>query len=110
MHRIAPTESVAGVRQHSTCGGSIATMVPTRPAVASRKFGGSTSGWRSGSGAGLSVMPLALDRAKRNRQHRHRGWACRQLRPPGRDIGAVWVFIRSGGVWTQQGSKLVGAR
>jgi hypothetical protein len=25
------------------------------------------------------------------------------------DIGAVWVFTRSGGVWTQQGSKLVGA-
>ena len=25
-------------------------------------------------------------------------------------VGAVWVFIRSGGVWTQQGSKLVGAR
>ncbi len=24
------------------------------------------------------------------------------------DIGAAWVFTRSGGVWTQQGSKLVG--
>ena len=24
------------------------------------------------------------------------------------NIGAVWVFTRSGGVWTQQGSKLVG--
>jgi hypothetical protein len=24
------------------------------------------------------------------------------------DTGAVWVFTRSGGVWTQQGSKLVG--
>jgi hypothetical protein len=23
-------------------------------------------------------------------------------------IGAVWVFTRSGGLWTQQGSKLVG--
>jgi hypothetical protein len=23
-------------------------------------------------------------------------------------IGAVWVFTRSAGVWTQQGSKLVG--
>src|SRR5262249_26769198 len=23
-------------------------------------------------------------------------------------VGAVWVFKRSGGVWTQQGSKLVG--
>jgi hypothetical protein len=23
-------------------------------------------------------------------------------------IGATWVFTRSGGVWTQQGSKLVG--
>jgi hypothetical protein len=23
--------------------------------------------------------------------------------------GAAWVFIRSGGAWTQQGSKLVGA-
>lgn len=23
-------------------------------------------------------------------------------------VGAVWVFTRSGGVWTQQGSKLVG--
>jgi hypothetical protein len=25
------------------------------------------------------------------------------------DIGAVWVFARSNGVWTQQGSKLVGS-
>jgi lipocalin len=25
------------------------------------------------------------------------------------DIGAAWVYTRSGGVWTQQGSKLVGA-
>jgi hypothetical protein len=24
------------------------------------------------------------------------------------DAGAVWIFVRSGGVWTQQGSKLVG--
>jgi hypothetical protein len=24
--------------------------------------------------------------------------------------GAAWVFTRSGGVWTQQGSKLVGTR
>lgn len=24
------------------------------------------------------------------------------------DVGAVWVFTRSGGTWTQQGSKLVG--
>ena len=24
------------------------------------------------------------------------------------DVGAAWVFIRSGGVWSQQGSKLVG--
>ena len=24
------------------------------------------------------------------------------------DVGAAWVFTRSGGVWTQQGSKLVG--
>jgi hypothetical protein len=24
------------------------------------------------------------------------------------DVGAVWVFTRSGGVWSQQGSKLVG--
>jgi hypothetical protein len=24
------------------------------------------------------------------------------------DVGAVWVYTRSGGVWTQQGSKLVG--
>lgn len=24
------------------------------------------------------------------------------------DAGAAWVFVRSGGVWTQQGSKLVG--
>jgi len=23
-------------------------------------------------------------------------------------VGAVWVFTRSGGVWTQQGSKLIG--
>ena len=27
----------------------------------------------------------------------------------GTNFGAVWVFVRSGGVWTQQGSKLVGA-
>src|SRR5262245_27858072 len=25
------------------------------------------------------------------------------------DTGAVWVFVRSGGVWTQQGNKLVGS-
>jgi hypothetical protein len=25
------------------------------------------------------------------------------------DIGAAWVFTRSGGVWSQQGSKLVGS-
>jgi hypothetical protein len=25
-----------------------------------------------------------------------------------RSIGAAWVFTRSGAVWTQQGSKLVG--
>jgi len=23
-------------------------------------------------------------------------------------VGATWIFTRSGGVWTQQGSKLVG--
>ena len=23
-------------------------------------------------------------------------------------VGAAWVFTRSGGVWTQQGAKLVG--
>jgi FG-GAP repeat len=28
--------------------------------------------------------------------------------PFGNAVGAAWVFIRSGGVWTQQGSKLVG--
>ena len=44
-----------------------------------------------------------LRRAVRRRQHRHRGRAQRQ---PG--TGAAWVFTRSGGVWTQQGSKLVG--
>jgi lipocalin len=27
---------------------------------------------------------------------------------PGSAIGAAWVYTRSGGVWTQQGSKLVG--
>jgi hypothetical protein len=25
------------------------------------------------------------------------------------NIGATWVFVRSGGVWTQPGSKLVGS-
>jgi hypothetical protein len=25
------------------------------------------------------------------------------------DVGAAWVFTRSGGIWTQQGSKLVGS-
>ena len=25
------------------------------------------------------------------------------------NVGAVWIFTRSGGVWTQQGSKLVGS-
>jgi hypothetical protein len=24
------------------------------------------------------------------------------------NIGATWIFTRSGGIWTQQGSKLVG--
>lgn len=24
------------------------------------------------------------------------------------DVGAAWIFVRSGGVWTQQGAKLVG--
>ena len=28
--------------------------------------------------------------------------------PGDNGVGAAWVFIRSGGVWTQQGSKLVG--
>jgi hypothetical protein len=28
--------------------------------------------------------------------------------PADNDVGAVWVFTRSGGVWTQQGNKLVG--
>ena len=37
------------------------------------------------------------------RQHRHRRRVARQL-----DTGAAWVFTRSGGVWSQQGSKLVG--
>ena len=27
---------------------------------------------------------------------------------PGYDFGAAWIFTRSGGVWTQQGNKLVG--
>src|SRR5271169_4750238 len=27
----------------------------------------------------------------------------------GSDVGAAWVFTRSGGVWTQQGNKLVGS-
>ena len=55
-----------------------------------------------GSGAGgcaarLVGVPL------RRRQHGHRrgGWGqC--------SAGAAWVWTRSGGVWTQQGSKLVG--
>jgi hypothetical protein len=42
-----------------------------------------------------------LRRAVRRRQHRHRGGG-------GDDVGAAWVYTRSGGVWTQQGSKLVG--
>ena len=44
-----------------------------------------------------------LGRAVGRRQHRHRGRVRRQ-----RSTGAAWVFTRSGGVWTQQGSKLVG--
>ena len=44
-----------------------------------------------------------LGRAVGRRQHRHRRRARRQL-----NAGAAWVFTRSGGVWTQQGSKLVG--
>ncbi|HEX7564781.1 MAG TPA: hypothetical protein VF396_16280, partial [Bradyrhizobium sp.] len=42
--------------------------------------------------------------AVRRWQYRHRGWGCRQR---GRR-GAAWVYTRSGSVWTQQGSKLVG--
>ena len=38
------------------------------------------------------------------REHRHRRRARRRLLR----VGAAWVFTRSGGVWTQQGSKLVG--
>ena len=44
-----------------------------------------------------------LGRAVRRRQHRDRGRVCRQ-----RGAGAAWVFTRSGGVWSQQGAKLVG--
>ena len=41
-------------------------------------------------------------RAFRRRQHRDHRWAS--------DLnGAAWVFTRSNGVWTQQGSKLVGS-
>jgi hypothetical protein len=39
---------------------------------------------------------------------RHRGWTLWQLRQQLCGIGAAWVFTNSGGVWTQQGSKLVG--
>ena len=55
-----------------------------------------------GTGAVGSETRL-LRRAVRRRQHRHRGRARRQL-----GAGAAWVYTRSGGVWTQQGSKLVG--
>src|SRR5262249_6530347 len=47
--------------------------------------------------------PRPLRRVVRRRQHRHRG---RESRQPGGRRG-VW-FTRSGGVWTQQGPKLVG--
>ena len=56
-----------------------------------------------GTGAVGSRQTRRLRRAVRRRQHRHRGRASRQ---PG--TGAAWVYTRSGGVWTQQGSKLVG--
>jgi hypothetical protein len=49
------------------------------------------------------MPPKAIPSRCRRRQHRHRGWALRGLR------GAAWVYTRSGAVWTQQGSKLVGS-
>ena len=54
-------------------------------------------GRRGGRRAGLLRVPL------RRRQHRHRRRVRRQ-----RGAGAAWVWTRSGGVWTQQGTKLVG--
>ena len=45
-----------------------------------------------------------LGRAVRRRQHRHRGRAS----DDNANTGAAWVYTRSGGVWTQQGGKLVG--
>ncbi len=63
---------------------------------AGRQAGRHRRGWRR--------RTRHLRRAVRRRQHRHRGRAWRQLDC----VGAAWVFTRSGGVWTQQGSKLVG--
>ena len=57
-----------------------------------------------GTGAVGSAGQGCLRRAVRRRQHRHRGRALATTRR----TGAAWVFTRSGGVWTQQGSKLVG--
>ena len=48
--------------------------------------------------------PRLLGRAVRRRQHRHR----RRVADNG-GAGAAWVFTRSGGVWSQQGPKLVGS-
>src|SRR5271168_563971 len=47
---------------------------------------------------------MPLRKPLRRRRHRHGGWADNS------GTGAAWVYIRSGGVWTQQGSKLGSVR
>ena len=57
-----------------------------------------------GSGAPGMAEQGYVRRHLRRRQYRHRGRPFRQHR-----YRAAWVFTRTNGVWTQQGSKLVGS-
>ena len=76
-------------------------------------------------GVGLHPQRRCLDPAGQQAGRHRRGWTSPDKAPPSRcpptatppswagvgdnsDTGAAWVYTRSGGVWTQQGSKLVG--
>ena len=58
-----------------------------------------------GTGAVGTARPRLFRVPLRRRQHRHR----RRVRTTTAGAGAAWVWTRSGGVWTQQGPKLVGS-
>ena len=76
-------------------------------------------------GVGLHPQRRCLDPAGQQAGRHRRGWSTSTKASPSRcpptatppswagagdnaDTGAAWVYTRSGGVWTQQGSKLVG--